>query len=77
MAVLVVTFPDIIATRVVDGVIAQHGFDPLGGLTKAQFAQQVLARVVKEMVVAHEAIAAGETSRKTAEDKARTEITIT
>lgn len=77
MAILIVTFPDAIATRVVDGVIAQHGFDPLGGLTKAQFAQQVLAEIVKSKVIAHEATTAGEASRKSAEDKARSEIIIT
>lgn len=77
MATVSITIPDEVVPRVLDAIAAQYGYDPNAGLTKAQFAKTILARFMKGVVVAYEATIAGEASRKTAEDKAKTEITIT
>lgn len=77
MATISITVPDAVVARVLDAIAAQYGYDATRDGTKAQFAKAILARFMKEVVVAYEATAAGEASRKAAEDKAKTEVSVT
>lgn len=77
MATLQITIPDAILARVLDAVAAANGYDPASGLTKAQFARNVLARLIKDMVKSQEATQALITARDTAAANAESQITIT
>ncbi len=92
MAVISITIPDTLVTRVVNGVAYQNGWTaqvpdpnwegpgpaPLvpNPVTRAQYARQVIKEWVKANVVAYEAVIAAESARAAARDQALNDITL-
>lgn len=76
MAQISLTIPDAQLTRVIDAVAAVHGWTQGSGLTKPQFAKQVLRDILASTVQSYEGEQAGAAARVAAEQKARSEISI-
>lgn len=53
MAQIAITIPDAVLPRVLDA-FAARGFDPAGGLTKAQYAKQQVIAHIRNVVRAYE-----------------------
>lgn len=76
MANITLTIPDAQLARVVDAVCVVHGWTQASGLTKPQFAKQVLRDIVASIVRTHEGTLAAEQARTAAEAKVTNEIVI-
>ncbi len=68
--------PDGVAPRLIDAIALQHGWDPNGTLTKAQFLRKYVMDTLLSGVVQAEGDAAGNVARVAAEKKARDEIVL-
>lgn len=54
MASINITIPDAVVPRVLDAVASRYNWTPESGLTKAQFAKDVIVKWLKETVKMHE-----------------------
>ncbi len=86
MAIISLTIPDAIATRVVGAVAYNNGYTDTvvnmdgtvtpNPVTKTQFAKDVLKAWIKANVVSYEATKAGDEARQAAIDAANSQITM-
>lgn len=73
---LSITIPDDISTRVVDALCGLYGYNPASGLTRNQFAKQVVITFVKDSVKDYEGRAAMQQARDSTINDVNTKIQI-
>ena len=66
MATITITIPDAVVPRVLAAVCNTYNYDPAGGQTQAQFAKQIVAGMLREIVASYE----GRQARQAAEEAA-------
>jgi uncharacterized protein (DUF1800 family) len=80
MATIVITIPDAVLGRVIDGMAAAHGYqevledDTPNPETKAQFARRIVRQFIKDSVKSAEVTAASRTAADSAGSSADADI---
>lgn len=87
MARITIDYPDAVGPRITNAFAGQLDYaskvdDGNGNLitnpeTKAQFTKRMIQEYIMSVVTAYESNEAAQTARKTAQDKVRSEITLT
>lgn len=77
MASINITIPDAVAPRVLDAMAARYGWTTESGMTKAQFAKDVIVRLLKETVKMHEGQLASSAATATSNQQVDSQILIT
>lgn len=72
MATITINIPDAVAPRVLDAIAVRYEWDVNSGLTKAQFAKDVIIALLKDTVRIHEA----NTAAQQASDLATTAVDV-
>lgn len=76
MANITIIIPDAVAPRVLDAVAARYGWSTGTGMTKAQFAKDIIVKLLKESVRMHEGQVASSAAIETSNQQVDTDIVI-
>lgn len=70
---LTINIPDEVASRVIDAVAANYGYDPASGLTKLQFCRRWMIQQLREATIGYEANIAASSAAISARQRAETD----